>query len=137
MNETIQAALAPLAAFWIALEGFIKAANFVNGMRDTIILGVLGTSQLSFHHRQAIFTDWQLSVVGFISAGIMFSFIVFSLSGLAPRATIGIYAVALNTFLGAVLFLICSVSDYRAIRHALRQVESSELGSVNELGSGS
>ena len=125
MNETIQIVLAPLAAFWVAMEGFNKTATFVNGMRDTIMSGVMGSTQLTLHHRQAMFVDWRLSIIGFIVADIIFSAIIFSLAGIAQKVAIGIYGVALSTFLGAILFIICGISDYRAIKHTL---EHAKLG---------
>ena len=119
MNEAIQAALAPLAAFWIALDGVIKMTKFVNDMRETIIFGVRDKAELSLHHRQAMFVDWKLSMVSFVGATFFFSGIVFSLADIVPKASIGIYGVSLSVLLGSVLFTICGVSDYRAIKLAL------------------
>ncbi|MGZ5006784.1 MAG: hypothetical protein ACXWFI_02870 [Methylobacter sp.] len=124
MNDAIQAALAPLAAFWIALDGITKMTQFVNGMREVIIMGVKDEIVLSLNHRKAMFYDWKLTMIGFIGATFMFSGVVFSLADLATQAAIGIYAVSVGICLGAVLFVLCGISDYRAISLALKETHS-------------
>ena len=119
MTETIQAVLAPLSAFWVVMEGVMKASNFVNIMRDTIISGVQSGTQLTLHHRKAIFVDWCLSMLGFVISNLLLSGVIFSFAKLVPSVATGIYGVFLITFLGAILFIICGISDYKAIKHVL------------------
>lgn len=120
MHETIQAVLAPLASFWVVLEGYMKATSFVNNMRETIITGVIGSTQLTIEHRKAIFVDWCLSMIGFMISNTLFAWVIASLAKLVPKGAEGIYGVALITFLGVLLFLVCGISDFRAIRYALK-----------------
>jgi len=124
MNEIeIGTVLAPLAAFWVALEGFMKAATFANGMRDTIISGVQGTSKLTLAHRKTMFLDWRASMMAFILAAFMFAFIVVLLAlDLDPNesyARYGVYGVVAFTSLGGILFAITGFFDYRTISESL------------------
>jgi hypothetical protein len=121
--EKIQIVLAPLASFWLAMEGFMKATTFMNGMRETIISGVIGDHKLTIFHRETIFVDWCLSMIGFIISNTMLSIVIFLLSELVDGAQFAILAVALTTFLGAILFMICGISDYRAISRTLRHAK--------------
>lgn len=124
MNDQIQAALAPLGAFWIALEAMMKIASFVNAMRDTIMIGELNKTPLTLQHRQAIFVDWQLTMVGFILADAVFSFVLYSLADVVSQAKIAMYGVAFTTFIGAIIFTACGIFDYKAIKRTLGQTNS-------------
>jgi len=119
VTNAVEVVLAPLAAFWVLLDGMMKMVTFVNGMRDVIITGVKDGVELSNNHRRAIFTDWKLSMVGFVGTDVLLSGVVFSLAKLVPDVRWGIYAVSLAVLIGAILFVFCGVSDYKAINSAL------------------
>ena len=121
VKSAVEVVLAPLAAFWVSLDGMMKMVTFVNGMRDVIIAGVKDGIELSINHRRAIFTDWKLSMVGFVGTDVLLSGVVFSLAELVPDVRWGIYAVSLAVLIGAILFVLCGASDYKAINSALSQ----------------
>jgi hypothetical protein len=126
MSDLIQGALAPLAAFWVALDGFMKAATFANGIRDTIIIGAKDGEKLTLEHRTAMCLDWSVSTAALVVASFLFSAIVYHLGvGLVRSSSrkdtaYGAYAIAAFTLLGGVLFMVSGISDFLTIRGSLR-----------------
>jgi hypothetical protein len=62
-------------------------------------------------------------MIGFIISNVMLSKVIFLLSILVPDAQFAIQAVALTTFLGVILFMICEISDCRTISRTLRHAK--------------
>ena len=136
----IQAWLAPLAGFWIIWDSLLKAAATVNGMRETIVSGQIGTISLTPEHRRAIFWDWQLSMAGTIFAaflfGVLIAWIGNHLVASSSTAAVGqlMWGVSSLPFLGGSMFILCGISDWKLITQALTRADKGGSGvlSVNE-----
>lgn len=141
-KEQIALALAPLAAFWVAFQCLWSAAKFVNDMRETIVIGRLNSEPLDLHHRRTIYFDWKLTMMGTITAAVMFGGITFWIGLLFTRAAdtllheVGILLLCVSAFpwLVALCYIVCGVSDSRLISSALREAISlSERNKLHEL----
>jgi hypothetical protein len=75
-------ALAPLAAFWVALDGFLKIAAFTNGLRDSILSGKIGANDITLAHKRVLYIDWKLTMAGYTGTVVVFGFILLRLAEL-------------------------------------------------------
>lgn len=112
----IKDAFSPLFAYWVATEGFVNMANFVNSMRDSVISARLNGQVISHLHRETIRVDWTLTMFGFIFASLGFSAVLWLLTPTTASASVATRAASVVTFLGSILFAACALSDARAMR---------------------
>lgn len=50
-------AIAPLEAFWVALDGFLKIAAFTNGLRFSILSGKAVANDITLAHKRVLYID--------------------------------------------------------------------------------
>ena len=118
-------AIIPLAAFWAAFNSIIKAAEFVNAIRDAVLSGTKDGAVLSRRAREAMLFDWQLAMTGIIASSSAFAFImlwmgyyIFQSIDNHVGAVVGLTAIV--PLFGTVLFILCGFSDRRAMRGELK-----------------
>ncbi|MFM9046970.1 MAG: hypothetical protein ACKOOH_04830 [Cyanobium sp.] len=111
-------AIAPLAAFWVALDGFLKIAAFTNGLRDSILSGKIGSNDITLAHKRVLYIDWKLTMAGYTGTVVVFGFILLGLAGLTG-SKVPIQGLAFTVFVGAILFVICGIHDSRAIQQCI------------------
>lgn len=123
MEEGIKLLAIPLGAFWLAFSSLLNAAQFVNDVRDTVVLGRKGDSVLSTHHRRAMQGDYYRAMLGVILAAFAFAFIIgwsgYALHKFRVDALLPMMVAALFPFGIGVLFIGCIRSDRRVMREAL------------------
>ena len=112
-------AIAPLAAFWVALDGFLKIAAFTNGLRDSILSGKIGANDITLAHKRVLYIDWKLTMAGYTKTVVVFGFILLRLAELTG-SKVSIQGLAFTVFVGAILFVICGIHDSQAIRQCIR-----------------
>ena len=115
----------PLASFWAAFNSLIKAADFVNGIRDVVITGSKNQVTLTPRLRKAMLFDWFLSMFGTIFTCVAFSAIIawmgFYIDDKTGETAVAqiMWLVAAFPGAGGLLFVLCGISDFRAMTHAI------------------
>ena len=129
MNE-IGVALVPLAAFWASFNSLLQAAQFVNTIRDTVVMGTKDSRQIPVRIRKAMRFDWLLSMAGTIVASFLFAGILFWMAGHIGSSGIGVAravaAVGVFPALSGLLFIVCGINDNRVMQSAIAEAEEAE-----------
>jgi hypothetical protein len=128
MNEF--AVFLPLAGFWVVFDSLNKATQFVNSLRDTIVTGVSGGTELSTEHKRALLYDWRLSMVGTVFACFLFAGILIFIgehlywAAATKGAAEMLFGTSSFPFFSGVFFVLCGVSDQKLI---LKTIAASAL----------
>lgn len=126
MSDGISLSVIPIATFWAAFNSLFRAAEFVNGIRDTVIIGKKDNVILSESLRNAMLFDWVLSMVGAIALSLLFAAVIiwmgFYILNMSETSQIAyaLWMIGSAPILGAVLFVCCGISDFRAMRQAIQ-----------------
>jgi hypothetical protein len=128
--ETLGLSLIPLAVFWASFNSLIKAAEFVNSIRDDILSGMKNGSILSIKAKQAMLFDWILAMIGTVVTSVTFALVILWMGDYVsendfPDVGLAISSQAVVPVLGTFLFILCGISDYKAMRHEMENSKSS------------
>src|SRR5687768_17441824 len=130
---TLEAAVLPLATFWVIVSTIQSAATFVNNMREQVVTGGSERCSFTLAHRRALFLDWKLSMLGTIASAFGFAGLIVVVAqqlSKMPGATAVVsifYAVAAFPALGGLLFIVCAVSDIKLMNRALREAAAEAI----------
>jgi len=118
--EAIVPLITPIGGLWVIHSTIFSSAEFVNKMRETVVTGLYDGHHISSPHRKAMLVDWVLCMLAveavcFMFSGIIIAAAVFILTGLFFWIAL---VIASYPLLCGVFFGVCSVSDFRLMRHA-------------------
>ncbi|HVT60343.1 MAG TPA: hypothetical protein VHR45_18365 [Thermoanaerobaculia bacterium] len=116
--------IAILAGVWANWNSVIQAARFVNDLRESVVTGQKGNRHLTLDHRRAMRFDWLLTMAGAIAVSVVFGVILLGIVLASVPASDRILKgvlllLGLTPILGAVLFVLCGVNDWRLMGKAL------------------
>jgi hypothetical protein len=123
-GQQITQLLTPVAGLWVVHNAMIVSAKFVNNMRETIATGYYEDRILSVDHKRAMLIDWTLSMGGLVATCFLFSGILLSACVWVPMEPFlkwSIIAIGVYPILGALLFGVCAVWDYKLMRKKINE----------------
>ncbi len=127
--ESFGVSLIPLASFWALFNSLLKAAEFVNSIRDCVISGKKNNGILSENARRAMLSDWKLTMIGVVSSCIGFAAILLCM-GLYlyfsdwDYKSVGMVLalISIAPCFGSILFTLCGMSDLRAMKQEIENI---------------
>jgi hypothetical protein len=118
-----------LGTIWTLSKGMLDASDFVNKLRDAVVIGYKDGKQLSLRHRRVLRMDWALTMAGTVLFPLVYAVLLGALArhfeGAANLAKFhGLVSVlSAVPVIGSLLFVACGVIDWRLMEATLQEAE--------------
>lgn len=124
-----------LGGVWAAGNVLLAASAFVNGLRETVVIGFKDKEKLSLAHRRVLRNDWLLTMIGAVSFPLVYG-IVLMVLGLSFRTKdtglpeFAVVMLASLPIVGAAIFVACGIGDWKLMSRALADAANAKDAKV-------